>query len=206
MGACHGSRGLPLVDVKPLEVAGQEDTKHRVLRGDLSGGVLRRQPASSEQRHRHSSIGCKRRCSKRATAVKVNRNVTVVEFTRETGGGDGVPGDRTLVPLGLGKLARISYQPLMQERPRDRRPIEESKWLDSDARIRVLRQAAGKDAKFYRALRRHRYETKQILNDRDAAVHEDKLHLSLMPKSMDDAVKRAQLLSENVSSGSCGMP
>lgn len=128
--------------------------------------------------------------------MKLNTNITVVEFSRASGGGDGIPADRTLVPLGLGKVARISYEPLMQERPRHRLPIEESKWLDSASRIRVLRKAAKNDAKFYRELREHRYATKQILAWRDEALYKDTLHLAVMPTSMEDAVMRARLLGQ----------
>mmetsp|Transcript_54876 Transcript_54876/g.117764 ORF Transcript_54876/g.117764 Transcript_54876/m.117764 type:complete len:257 (-) Transcript_54876:187-957(-) len=120
--------------------------------------------------------------------------VRVTEFKRVLDGGGTVPGDGTMVTLGLGQPLRMGVEPLAAPRRPDDRPVEERVWLPNRDRIRILRASMG-DARFFVAWARHRRELKKIRRSRQLSNSDGK-DCQLMPVSIKDARERALQLSK----------
>lgn len=121
------------------------------------------------------------------------RRVEVAEYTRclnqET-----VPGDGTLVTMGLGRLHRRTSAALAPGTPApDKPPVEESAWLTSAERVKVLRKSMG-DKHFFGAWVHARRSTMRISAER-LRSRADGADQAPMPGSLDEARIRAQCLA-----------
>lgn len=121
--------------------------------------------------------------------VEFSRTVTVVEFSRLLDGGDTVPGDGTIVCLGLGKPVSVGKLPLAAQPPLGRAPIEERAWLPSMHRVQVLRKAMG-DNCFFGAWQKHKSVTRIIMREREE-TNKTNIDFSYMPKSLAEAQQQA---------------
>lgn len=115
-------------------------------------------------------------------------DVTVIEFSRQLDGGDTIPGDGTIVTVGLGKPVAVKKQPLACQPRSGRPPIEERAWLTSSKRIRLLRRAMGHN-RFSGAWQRHKKVTRQMCRER-AASNSVPSDVCYMPTSLRDAQER----------------
>lgn len=119
--------------------------------------------------------------------------VNVTEFSRRLDGGCTMPGDDTIVTLGLGRAIAARTQRLAVQPPSDRLPIEERAWLTSPERVRVLRNAMG-DKRFFGAWQRHRRVTRKIVRERQE-TNDLKSDIWYMPVSLAAAEERAARFS-----------
>jgi len=130
--------------------------------------------------------------------VTFRRTANLLEFSRTLDGGGTIPGDGTVLTLGLGKLLRTRRAPLLNRKSSDlRRPIEERAWVSPARRAKLLRASMG-DSRFFAAwVRGYRREAVQIRASRKECNSHDKDRL-LMPVSFEDARERALELSKEV--------
>lgn len=165
--------------------------------GILRRGILKRQP----QHQPFSGIrpglrwpGCPRRVKGRQVAFQPD--VRLTEFSRMLDGGGTVPGDGSLVTLGLGKPLRVKSVPLALARDARAERIEERVWVPPEQRSRLLRKAMG-DARYFRAWARRRREVMRIKGSRRRS-NDTMEHQQLMPSSLEEARRRAIALSKEV--------
>jgi len=121
--------------------------------------------------------------------VKFHTDVHAVEFSRHLDGGDTIPGDGTIVTLGLGKKVGVSTVPLASQPPKRRAPVEERAWLTSSKRAQVLRKSMG-DKSFFGAWQHHKSMTRKIIRER-AETQRSPGDVSYMPASLVEARVRA---------------
>mmetsp|Transcript_62045 Transcript_62045/g.119566 ORF Transcript_62045/g.119566 Transcript_62045/m.119566 type:complete len:357 (-) Transcript_62045:318-1388(-) len=125
--------------------------------------------------------------------------IRVTEFTRMLDGGGTVPGDNSIITLGLGRAFRAQTTPLapphLSGQP-PAPPIEESAWVPPKQRERLLRRAMG-DGLFFRLWSRRRREVLRIRASRrqSNSTAEDQ---QLMPISIEEANMRAKVLAHEV--------
>lgn len=147
-----------------------------------------RRGACARRRRHFRALSCG------ARAVTWQRDVRVQVYSRLLGGGCGVPADGTIVSLGLGTPSRRVFERLAGDRQADKRPIEETRWVTEPQRMKLLRGAMG-EARFFRAMRPFRHETRQLLAAREASKRDEKDQL-FMPRSFDEARERARVVQE----------
>jgi len=121
--------------------------------------------------------------------IKFNGQIAVTEFSRRLDGGSTVPGDGTIVTLGLGRPVRQSICPLAPQPPFNRLPIEERAWLTPTQRVRILKAAMGEN-RFFGAWVQHKSETRKIRRNREES-NRTQSDVSYMPTSMAIALERA---------------
>lgn len=113
-------------------------------------------------------------------------DVRITEYRRRLDGSGGVPTDGTLVPLGLGRRARLTRAPLA---PSQERPSAHVTWLSSNERLRLLRRSMG-GASYVHAWVRQRREVAQLQRLREQSRRDPK-DQQLMPVSAEEARRRA---------------
>jgi len=120
--------------------------------------------------------------------------VRVQEYARRLDGGGTVPGDGSKLTMGLGRLVRATWAPLQPAAARGvaRPPVEETAWVPSNERVKLLRQAMGEVA-FLQAWLRHRREVVQIRRSR-ALAKKDPEEQHFMPSSLAEAQTKAKAL------------
>lgn len=120
--------------------------------------------------------------------MKFHHRLVVYEYTRQLCGGQGVPGDGSLVSLGLGKQARQITAALPEDKPK-KGPVEETAWVPSNDRVTLLKASMGAAA-YIKAISRHTHDIAAI-HERRQSTNSDEKDRALMPRSMDDARQRA---------------
>jgi len=200
MGAASSSASNTLVQKATAIAHKCRNTRHINLRSPKSNavpgrGILKRASVIKKLKQDQQGAFSKalRFLGIRRRVVSFQDTVRATSFARTLGNGT-VPGDGTLVTLGLGKPLRQVLQPLAGLRkPGDRR-IEESAWLPSQERVRLLRSSMG-DAKFFAAWRLHRQETYRVRAMREESAHNGQDHF-FMPTSWEEARARALQFSQ----------
>lgn len=157
-------------------------------------GILK--PRSAVAPPRRGAGTCDRRRPARVGARGVSwlGTVRITEFSRALDGGCGVPADGSIISLGLGKPLRQVLERLAGDRQAGKAAIEETRWVPEPQRVKLLRKAMG-EARFYRALRPYRHETRRLLAAREVSKRDEK-DKQLMPESFVEALSRAQLVQE----------
>lgn len=115
-------------------------------------------------------------------------SVKTVEYSRRLDGGDTVPGDDTIVCLGLGEVVARREVPLAKPPPK-RPPIEDRAWVQEAERIKLLRKAMG-DKRFFVQWQQHRRSTRKIRSERKVSKA-NPVDFEYMPVSMEEAKDRA---------------
>lgn len=127
--------------------------------------------------------------------VAFRNTIVVTEFARLLDGGGTVPGDGTKVTLGLGHPVRRTFAPLaIQHSPKRR--IEESAWVPTQKRVRLLRKSMG-DAHYFGAWARRRWEVARIRRLRHESTLDPK-DQTLMPSTFKEAHERALELQASI--------
>jgi len=164
-----------------------------------SSGILKKVGVTKKTKKRQGPLIWKalRSFCMRRRVVSFQDNVRAIAFAR-TLGCSTVPGDGTLVTVGLGAPLQETHEPLAGVRKPGDRPIEERAWLPSTERVRLLRASMG-DAKFFGAWRRHRQRTFRIRAMRKESVQSGQ-DCMMMPSSWEEARARALQLSQEAGS------
>lgn len=165
---------------------------------------------------------CLRRPAQRGSEVAVNEDrgvtfhtqVDIREYSRQLGGGGGVPTDGSWVALGLGQARRAVEEPLnfadaaMRAAARlkevqanddgaPERPDEDAaSYISSSSRAKILKAAMGEQA-YKREWNWHRREMAKVHVCRRIS-NADPADRDLMPSSMEEARARAEAVSKEL--------
>lgn len=123
------------------------------------------------------------------------QTVMVCEYTRQLGGGGGVPSDGGWVALGLGDRAGTREEPLA-EAPGPGAADMDDRILPRPVRVRLLRAAMG-DAAYERAWAEQKHEMARLQLQRRLTVA-DAADWEEMPASAEEARERALAVSQEV--------
>jgi len=171
-------------------------------------GILRRLPLAGRKQRMARQAKSRKLwwlpCARRAR-VDFKADVRVAEFTRTLGGGCTLPGDGTLVTLGLGKFVRASMGRLAPPARLfvARKPIEETAWVPSPLRVTILRRAMG-DVRFFREWAWQRGEAIRIRRCREESKANPK-DFEFMPSSLAEARDRAERLADHCKLAEAGI-
>lgn len=143
-----------------------------------------------------SRLLCPTRSKRRITFAPT---ISVTEYSRCLGGGGGVPGDGTVVPLGLGKKIRTLRAPLATEKSGKRKLDEDAPWVPQPQRARILKAAMG-IVRYQHQSEGHRRELAQLqaVRQQTAACEQDWFPLCT---SLEEARLRALQFSREVFEG-----
>lgn len=156
------------------------------LRGKTRRSLSPKRRSNSPMRRPLSPKGSA--LSPKARCVTFRDTVHILEYTRQLGGGGGVPNDGSYVTLGLGKCAGTATEPLAEERPGKRKLDDDAPWLPSPRRARLLRASMG-TVKYRRQSQAHLKEMKVLQLERRRALR-DPVDWLPMPSSMKAARRR----------------
>lgn len=124
--------------------------------------------------------------------ISFRRRVEVAEYARCLSR-DTVPGDGTIVTMGLGRLLRRTSAALARVPPPGKAPLEESAWLPGAERVRLLRRSMG-DKRFFGAWVHSRRTTIRVLAERSQS-RKNIFDQVPMASSQYEAKMRADILA-----------
>lgn len=127
--------------------------------------------------------------------IEFRETVEAIEFSRRLDGGDTVPGDHTIVCLGLGEVVNTKEIPLAETPPKGRPRIEDRAWVPSSERVKLLRKAMG-DNRFFVHWQKHRRLTRKVITGRKE-TNKDSVDFEFMPSSLREAQDRAATVADD---------
>jgi|Transcript_25443 hypothetical protein len=127
-------------------------------------------------------------CGRRnGSQVKFKSTVKCIEFSPRLDN-ETVPGDNTIVCLGLGKVVAKREIPYAQQ-PRKRPRVEERAYIPERDRIKLLRNSMG-DKCFFVHWQQHRRATRKVITERKD-TNNSLVDRAYMPESLREAQDRA---------------
>jgi len=165
------------------------------------GQRSRRAVASAPVEYLEEAFGTSTSSSSSARRASPSRSVSfrevvdVQEFTRQLGGGGGVPSDGTWVTLGLGKALGTTQEPIVDDDPEVE--SKEASYIPMVQRIRLLKQSMGLET-FQEERKTEKPTMEKLLRLRTQTVDED-ADWENMASDIDQALARAEKLAKEVS-------